>query len=355
LKNADFHYVESRIKVKKQRQFNKMGVMEHSLFASALKSFLKKINNSFIIPDYSIFSVFNVFKKAKEIIFLSEIDTVIISAPPNGLSLVVPLLKRNYKKLNVILEYRDSWNTQPIFAKNNRISNYISIKLEKFILRRIDHFVYVSPIVPRLLLDVLGVDVEHKSTLIMNGFVEPQDLDYKNAFLKKTDISLAYFGVLNDFEDSFRSIKKLKELLLRSPEIVSLDLYGHVEFQDFDLESESNISYKGSVDHSAVFGISQNYDFLVMLHTDEASAIEPIPGKFFDYLLSRKPILCVMSKRSFIAQFIEHNRLGLVVDPSDIAEINLGNALEAFKYNNGFDISPYSRSSQFAKYIPLLS
>ena len=136
LKSADLHYIFSSIKAKKQRQFNKMGAMNQSLFARLLKTFLKKINDSFIIPDYSIFSVFNVFKKASEIISLSEIDSVIISAPPNGLSLAVPLLKRNYKKLNVILEYRDSWNTQPIFAKNNKISNYISIQMEKFIIMK---------------------------------------------------------------------------------------------------------------------------------------------------------------------------------------------------------------------------
>ena len=142
---------------------------------------------------------------------------------------------------------------------------------------------------------------------------------------------------------------------MKTIEISSLDLYGHIEFESFDLESESNINFRGSVDHAAVFRISQKYDFLVMLHTDEASSIEPIPGKFFDYILSKKPILCIMSKRSFISQFIERNGLGLVIDPSEISDFNFKDALENFEYNNEFDISAFSRSSQFSKYIPLLS
>ena len=355
LKRSDLHYVYSRLKVKKQSQFNKVRTMDGSPFSRSLKSFLKTINNSLIIPDYSIFSVSKVYKKAKEIILASAIDYVIISAPPNGLSLVLPLLKHRFKKLKVILEYRDSWNTQPIFTKNNKVSNYLSIALEKYILRRVDHLVYVSPVVPKLLLDVLHIDMKHKSTLIMNGFVEPKVFNYKRVLRKKTGISLAYFGVINDFENSFRSIKILKELLVKTAEISALDLYGHVEFENFDLDSESNINYRGTVDHAAVFGISQEYDFLVMLHTDEASSIEPIPGKFFDYILSKKPILCVMSKRSFISQFIERNGLGLIVDPSEISDFNFKYALEKFDYNYEFDISPFSRSSQFSKYIPLLS
>lgn len=355
LKRSDLHYVHSRLKEQKQGQFNKARALNGASFSRLLKSFLKTINNSLIIPDYSIFSVPKVYKKAKGIVLASAIDHVIISAPPNGLSLVLPLLKHRFKKLKVILEYRDSWNTQPIFAKKNKVSSYISIALEKFILKRADHFVYVSPIVPKLLLDFLHIDLKHKSTLIMNGFVEPKDPDYKPVFRKNTGISLAYFGVINDFENSFRSIEILKELLVKTAEISTLDLYGHIEFENFDLDSESNINFRGAVDHAAVFGISQNYDFLVMLHTDEASAIEPIPGKFFDYILSKKPILCVMSKRSFISQLIERNGLGLVVDPSEISEFNFSDALKKFNYNNEFDISSYSRSTQFSKYIQLLS
>lgn len=353
LNPKDIHDVQSNLKVKKQEQFNT--VKKNSYFKSLLKTVLLSLNENLIVPDYSIFSIFSIYFKSITLIERNNISSVIVSAPPHGLSLVLILLKRKKPNINFILEYRDSWNSQPIFKKHNYISNKISIFMERAVLKSINTLVYVSPAVPDLIKSELGLDVDNKSELIMNGYVSPTNLVYTNPPETQKCIKFAYFGVINDFQKSFRSIFVIDKLLSNSGLAVQLDLYGHIEFNKFDVTRSKVVNYLGSIDHKDVFNKTQEYNFLVILHTDEASSLEPIPGKFFDYLQARRPILCVMSKRSYISQFIALNGLGLVVDPLEISQFNFKYALDNFKFNSEFDISAYSRTNQFNKYITLLS
>ena len=355
LDSKDLYYVKSNLKLKKQQQFNAKGRKTGSLVKGFIKPVLQFFNNNVMVPDYSITSILSVYFKSIELIDKNNINSVIISAPPHGLSLVLLLLKKKRPNINYILEYRDSWNTQPIFKKSNYISNKISVFWEKLILNSINTLVYVSPVVPELIKKELGVDITKKSSLIMNGFVPPSGANYINQPDSKTCIKLAYFGVINDFENSFRSIVFIEKLLNNCDLTVEIDIYGHIEFEKFDVNRAKAINYVGSIDHQDVFDKTQEYNYLVILHTDKASSFEPIPGKFFDYIQSRRPIICIMSPDAFISKFIIENSLGVVFDPELIDTIDFEKELDGLEFNDSFDFTIYSRELQFNKYIPLLN
>ena len=354
LESDDIHYVKSNLKLKRQQQFN-TSEKKNFFLIKYLKKVLQFFNDNLIIPDYSITSIMPIYHKSIKLIDDKNIGTVIISAPPHGLSLVLILLKLKRPKINYILEYRDSWNTQPIFKKNNFLSNKISIFFEKLILKTINTLVYVSPVVPELIKSEIGVDIFNKSELIMNGYVQPKNLKYINTKLSHKSINMAYFGVINDFEKSFRSVLFIDKLISNSNLDIKLDIYGHIEFEKFDVTKSKDINYFGSIDHKDVFDKTQEYDSLIILHTEKHSSFEPIPGKFFDYIQSRKPIICIMSPDAFISKFIVKNRLGIVIDPENIDKTDLKKQLSDFEFNNSFDISTYSREAQFNKYVSLLN
>lgn len=355
LDSNDLHYVKSNLKRKRQQKLNSKGLKKKSVVKGIVTNLLRFLNSYLIIPDYSIHSIWSVYCKSIELIDKKSLTTVIVSAPPHGLSLVLLLLKMRRPNLNYILEYRDSWNTQPIFKKGNYFSNKISKLLELWILNSINTLVYVSPVVPELIKDELGFDVYRKSALIMNGFIQPAERNYRKPRHYNQNIKMAYFGVINDFENSFRSICFIDRFIKKSKLKIGLDLYGHIEFEKFDLEISDAINYRGSIDHEEVFNKTQDYDFLVLLHTDQDSSFEPIPGKFFDYMQARRPIICIMSPNAYISKFITEHRIGLVIDPEFVDTVDFEKELSSFKFNDRLDITAYSREVQFNKYLPLLT
>ncbi|NYR12051.1 glycosyltransferase family 4 protein [Pseudoalteromonas sp. MIP2626] len=355
LQNEDVDYIGSTIHRKKQKNFNKGS--QQTLFSHKIKGALKYLNKEVLIPDYGVLDVLKYIKKVNEYILSCKGDcTIILSAPPHSVNVLCLYIKRFHPKVKVILEYRDSWNTQPIFSKKNILANKISSHLEKLIINKADHFVYVSPVVLDMVENKFNISIKEKSKLIMNGYVASENVKETTCAYdksKKLNLRGGYFGVINDFSDSYRSIYYLELLLSNSRS--SIDLFGHVEFEKFDIDNSDNISYQGSLKHSEVYSIAQSYDYLVILHTEESSSLEPIPGKLFDYLYARKPIVCVMPLNSQVAKFILEHGIGIVVEPENVEGFNLNEALANFSFNNKLDITVYSREKQFENYLSIIN
>lgn len=355
LEDEDVDYINSTIHLKKQTTFNKGN--QQSFLSKKIKRILRYFNREILIPDYGVLDLLKYIKKVKEYIISHNDDcTIILSAPPHSVNILCIYIKRFHPNVKVILEYRDSWNTQPIFTKKNKLANKISLYLEKLIINRADHFVYVSPVVAEMVENKFDISIKEKSKLIMNGYVASENIEegistYKKS--RKSNLRGGYFGVINDFSNSYRSIYFLDQLLSNSE--CSIDLFGHIEFDKFDIDSSDNINYLGSLKHSEVYQAAQNYDFLVVLHTEESSALEPIPGKLFDYLYARKPIVCIMPLSSQVAKFIIEHEIGIVIEPEHAESFNLHEALDSFSFNSDLDITVYSREKQFEKYLSILN
>jgi glycosyltransferase involved in cell wall biosynthesis len=87
--------------------------------------------------------------------------------------------------------------------------------------------------------------------------------------------------------------------------------------------------------HSEVIKIQQQSQVLLLLINDTPNAKVILPGKFFEYMASRRPILCIGPKDGDAAQVIADTNSGFVVDKDDVEGIQQTIKQLYARYNNG--------------------
>lgn len=347
----DIFYVESKFNTKKSN------LSQSKSNKSYFKRFVKQVYDLFVIPDYSIFDVHSFLKVVLELNQESD-HNIIISTPKHGISLLTIFLRRNVGTRKIILDYRDSWNTTTIFKKKNRVSNAVSVFLERKVLSKIDYFTYVSPVVVELIKDELDINLTGKSKLIYNGYEPLKNSQQKLSVLGSK--SLIYFGSASDNPSSYRCVSTLIEVSSKIPDLC-LDFYGELELSHISLNDYKNISYKGSVPTRELYSYVNNYTWSVILHTDEGSAREVIPGKFYDCLKFEMPILCICPVNSQVSKMVIDLGVGVVLDPiklnvdsliSVVDNVSLLKSIHQVYQNN--DFSFFSRDNQLENFIDIL-
>ncbi|APG26665.1 hypothetical protein A7E78_01575 [Syntrophotalea acetylenivorans] len=368
LKDVEIVYIDDPIKVNIQKVLNKQlentANKKGNLPLSSLKGFIKSFVSYVVVPDLGVFMVRKYLKSAERIIIKNSVKNVIVSSPPHSMQIVGALLKNKFKSnVNLIVDYRDSWNMTAIFRKKNVIANYFSCLLEKYTLNKCDHFSYVSKPILDKLINFYGIDLECKSTIVMNGFDEKTIFPSVDSNHDSGVVKIGYFGAISDDKTSFRSISNVLDVLIdlaskNSLPRLEFNFYGATNFERYDLQKLPMVKVRGNVPHDEALRCMADMDFLMLLHSDPLSADEVITGKFFDYISMKKPILCFAPQNMEARRLIEKNRLGVNVDIEstiDIAEKLI--ALPLFlnsPFYEGFNIDQYQRVNQYNKMIELL-
>lgn len=319
----------------------------------SLRAFIK-----ILVPDYSIADCGKFQRKVSHLIENENFDNIIISTPKHGISLCAPSLKRKFgNRINLILDYRDSWNASAIFEPRNAVLRAVSHAMEKRVLKNVDHLTYVSPPVSDLIEKKLGF--RPPSTLIMNGFEGERSIPKTIANIT-TQRKLLYFGAATDRPDSYRNISNLIQFC-ENQESLKLDIYGDLELLNHNLKDLRNVSYKGSVTPKQGAKLFQNYDWGIVLHTDPLSAAEVIPGKVFDYIRHSLPVFCITPENAEVSKMVLQEKIGISVGP-DLQSLNnslcslfderlSGEIRERYK-EDGF--SRFSRRAQLNLFLKLL-
>ncbi len=319
--------------------------------------FGNKCLNEFLIPDKgSLFSK-NATKAAFKIIKDNNIKNIICSAPPPTSAYIGYKIKNKLKsKINFILDYRDSWNGIPLYSKKNWLFNKISRKLEANIMKTCNHYTYVTePTLNKSKAISKIKNLKNKSTLIMN--VSDVKIDVKkNNSRKSNKIIIGHFGSLNEI---YRDPKQIFELIKTNfPNDFEFHLYGDHNYDNYDF-----VKGFDSVNHATVIEKMQDMDLLWLIHTEKVSGDENIPGKFFEYILTHKPIYVYFPKNSETGRVVEENKLGYVsplfTEDKDETKKVLLKIIEDFKEGNEIkysedDIKDFEFEQMFSKWLEIL-
>lgn len=333
--------------------------------ASFILSFLrllKKLSRKLVIPDLGLFMVFKYYREASRLIEAGGVGSVIVSTPPHSMQLVGGLLKRKFgDRIKVVADYRDSWNASTIFAREGRMASYISRRLEHFSLSNADLVTFVSnPMITKMCALFPGLNLEDKSMLVMNGYAG-EVCDYLER-LDSSPLKIGHFGMADDDPDGYRNIEPLLNSVKKAnAQGASLQLifYGLLRLSRVSLDDYPFVQVYDAVSHKDAIKIMQDMDFLLILHTDPSNSDEVIPGKFFDYVQARRPMLCFSPANMEAARMIRGNDLGVWVDSEsldDSVEALLGLANGRFpNLSDPSFSSSFGRREQYKKIFSRLS
>lgn len=350
-----------------QRQLNQYAIAKRTKLSgkSSWKfnagKWIKKIIDEFSIPDMGIFFVNRYVQEAAKIITEKNIENVIVSSPPHSTQIVGYKLKKVFReKINLIIDYRDSWNTTSIFQKKNGLAQKVNLIKERNILNAADHIVYTSqPMVEKISKYI--VDISKKSTLIMNGFDFTKNSQSNPSLLKQNSLTIGYFGSISDHPKSYRNPKDFFHAIANSGKDIQIHLIGYVAISD-ELRSLKNLELHigGSITHEAALLRMREFDLLLVLHSDPRSCTEVLTGKLFEYMLSQRPILVVGPKDMEAARFVRENHLGYFIDiTSDDMVVELQRIHKLWEEKNLLqysldDVMGFSRQKQNTKFLDII-
>ncbi len=332
---------------------------------SHIEALVKKIRHlidEISTPDVGIYFVKKYFRQAIGIVNKHHIRNVIVSSPQHSTQVIGLMLKRRLSaKINLIVDYRDSWNTTRVFQKSTFIFKMLSESLEKKILQAADHFVYCSP-------PILGkinskfFDITHKSLLVMNGFDPTIGLNTQKILPKNECLTIGHFGSIVEHATNFRNPALFFEALLNLNRKIKIVFYGAVHISEsWQDRLKGIIEIRGNVSHRQALDSMQRMDVLMLLHSEREGADEVLTSKLFEYMYIQRPILVVGPEDMEAARIVTNYGLGYCINLYDQEDIvNKMNAiyeqwqtasLTSYKIER---LKEFSRPHQYSKMLDIL-
>ena len=273
-------------------------------------------------PDHMLFWVPFAVIKAKKVIQQEDIDTVLVSSPPDSSQLVGLILKK-WLKVKWIADFRD-----PIYGNVAQVniiepSSFLD-KLHKKLLLRYDRLVSTAA-------DAIMANTEtHFKQLqdkyhcvnihVIRNSYDPSDFeDVKKG--KYPSFTIAHVGSIygkRNPELLFAAVKRLASEC--APERLRLQLIFlglgtntlKDKIQHYNIEQY--VKVLGQQSHKQAIETMCRSHMLLLIKATGKWSKGQIPGKFFEYIGSKNPVICIGPTDSEVAEIIQDNSLGYVVE-----------------------------------------
>lgn len=277
---------------------------------SWLDRILLYIRGNYFIPDARVGWVKPSLRYLNDYLSENPVDTIITSGPPHSLHLIGMGLK-NALGVKWIADFRDPWTTI-YYHKSLRLTRSSQQKhklMESQILRSADTIVVTSPTTKKEFSKL----TYQKIHVITNGY------DNEETKISTLDqkFSIAHIGSLLSDRNPKVLWKVLSEIGSEYPtflEDLQLLFAGNVSSQVIsDIHHEGlneNLELVGYVSHDTAIQLQFQAQILLLLEIDSKETQSIIPGKIFEYLRAKRPILAIGPAGSDISGIISETESG---------------------------------------------
>lgn len=275
------------------------------------------IRGNLFIPDARKFWVKPSVSYLEHILETQQIDTVITTGPPHSVHLIGLELR---KRLGVrwIADFRDPWTTIGYHQKL-KLTGWASRKhkeLEKKVLRIADAVIATSRTTASEFEAIAGREV----ITITNGFDEA---DRTNE-APSEKFCLAHIGSLLTGRDPkilWEVLAELTEENKRFKEDLRLKLVGAVSEEVLQSVKaaglEAFLELHGYVAHEEALALQKEARVLLLLEINKEETRGIIPGKLFEYMAARRPIIAIGPEGWEAGVLLEESGAGKVFGYSD--------------------------------------
>ncbi len=285
-------------------------------------SFLEKvllwIRGNFFIPDARKLWVKPSIHYLAKVIADEGIETIITTGPPHSLHLIGLGLKEKYA-IQWIADFRDPW-TSIGYHKKLRLSKASQKKhkrLETEVLTSADKIVVTSDHTKQEFEKITDKPIK----VVTNGYddeLKPVTLD--------SGFTISHIGSLLTGRNPIALWKVIQELIQEHEAFknaVKIQLAGVVGEEVLqslrELGLESYVKRLGYLSHDKVLEVQQKSQVLLLLEIDSEETKGIIPGKLFEYLNAKRPILAIGPEGWEAGKLVTQTQSGSVCVQSDAA------------------------------------
>ena len=253
------------------------------------------IRGNLFIPDARKFWIKPSVKRLSKYLQENKVDAIVSNGPPHTTHMIGLALK---KKFNIpwLADFRDPWTNIDFYDKL-MLSKWADKKhhrLEDAVIKNADSLVTVSP--------NWSKDFKEQSkrdfNVIYNGFDEKDFTDKEVELDQK--FSIVHIGSMNKDRNPHNLWKVLGEICSEIDGFskdLEIKMVGPTDIAIKNALNENNLNENLNkidyVPHSEVVNYLLGAQLLLLPINDTPNSMGVIPGKLFEYLAARRPIICI--------------------------------------------------------------
>lgn len=283
------------------------------------------VRGNLFIPDARKFWIKPSVAFLSDLIATNQIDKIITTGPPHSIHLIGLRLKKKYPHIKWVADFRDPWSEWDLLD-SLLLTHWARRKhqvLERDVLTMADRVITIAPYhVKRL--EMRG---NRKVDLITNGF-DPDDFAQIQP-IRTDKFTIRHIGIVDELRDPKSMMLALNNLLEDRPELASdfkVEFVGNVNsaFKTW-VASKPTLSqitgFVSYVPHSELPALFAQTDLQLLVLARTALAPGNLPGKFFEYLASGKPILAIGPTVGDAASILHETEAGQIFEHENLQGI----------------------------------
>lgn len=336
------------------------------------------IRGNCFIPDPRVLWVRPSVRFLKEYLKGHPVDAIVSTGPPHSMHLIAKKVAAA-TGISWVADFRDPW-TKMFYFKHLSLTDSSERRhaaLEKSVLDSATRVVAVSPLVQKEFQAMTRTPVE----LITNGFDEddfpsaacdaqaetarPATPDAQGLASRYTLLHAGLFAADGNPEALWRALGSMVAENKDFATKFRLVLCGKTDKEILDSIERSglsaNVENLGYLEHTKVVEHMQTASVLLLPLRKEPEYKATLPGKLFEYLAARRPILGIGQKDGAMASILADTKSGEMFDWEEQQQMRLFLEEQYKRFKAGEttncigDIEKYSRRAVAASYAGLLS
>jgi glycosyltransferase involved in cell wall biosynthesis len=271
------------------------------------------IRGNFFIPDARRFWIKPSVKFLTKWLQQNHVDAIVSTGPPHSMHLIAMKL-RDELSIPWLADFRDPWTNIDFYSalKLSHKADNLQHKFEKEVLLKADAVTVVSR---GMLLDFEQI-IERPIKVITNGFDE-DDLSKTGVVLPDVKFSIAHIGSLVKTRNPLVFWEVLGQLIKENTgfgEALEIKLVGKIDFEvRTSLETYGLTKFVREIDylpHNEVIKEQLRSRVLLLLINNTPNAKLLLTGKVFEYIQTKRPILCIGPMDGDAVQLIQETNAG---------------------------------------------
>lgn len=290
---------------------------------SLIDKFSIWLRGNMFIPDARCFWIRPSVRFLSDYLENHRIDAILTDGPPHTNTRIGYLISKKFN-LPWLADFQDPWTQVDYYSmlKIGRMANGLHRKMEKQVFEQAKKITIASPTWAE---DLKAIGAENVSTIFW-GYDET-DFEEKQVS-ESRDFSVVHAGLLG-FDRSpeifLKVLSDLKDEIPGFAEKLRLDFAGQVDYSVKEIIKQnglsSNFNEYGYVSRSKAIELTRQGSILLMPLNKAANAKGRIPGKLFECIRARRPILCLGIEGSDVSKIIKKTKSGISLQYDDYEQI----------------------------------
>lgn len=325
------------------------------------------IRGNCFIPDARKFWIKPSVKFLHQWLEKNKADVIISSGPPHSMHLIASGLKEK-TGLPWLADFRDPW-TNIDYYKDLMLTKAADRKhqrLEKTVLENADAVVSVGKTMSVEFAGMVSQGIQHKFHVITNGYDEDDLPEGKIPLSKK--FTLTHAGTLVRTRNPAMLWKALAEMIQENNSLADdleivlagkTDVSVNESLKNYGLEKF--VARKGYVNHDEAVKLLGSSQVLLLVLNDTPNVKGILTGKLFEYLSSRRPIVCIGPEEGDAAGIINECKAGITINFAETEKMKQAIAELYRQYKTGKveckseGVEKYSRKALTGKLTEILN